>query len=111
MDRVAALDLRFRAHLDLARTALAIERYRLATGAVPSELDELVPEHLQEMPLDPFDGRPIRYRRTESLHHPGRRPGRRRRQPWRGQTRRTLRLALHRDAIGKGCGFGPRMAE
>ena len=66
MDRVAALDLRFRAHLDLARTALAIERYRLATGAVPSELDELVPEHLQEMPLDPFDGRPIRYRRTES---------------------------------------------
>ena len=66
MDRVVVLDLRFRAHLDLARAALAIERYRLARGTVPGELDELVPEYLQEVPLDPFDGQPIRYRRTES---------------------------------------------
>jgi len=65
MTRVAELDLRARAHLDLARTALAIERYRLATGKVPEQLEELVPQYLEQVPVDPFDGRPIRYRRTD----------------------------------------------
>jgi hypothetical protein len=65
MTRVAELDLRLRAHLDLARTALAIERYRLATGNVPDKLEELVPQYLEQVPLDPFDGRPIRYRPTQ----------------------------------------------
>jgi len=65
MSRVAEQDLRVHAHLDLARTALAIERYRLATGAVPDRLEELVPQYLEQVPIDPFDGRPIRYRRTE----------------------------------------------
>jgi hypothetical protein len=63
--RVAELDLRARAHLELARTALAIERYRLARGQVPQRLEELVPQYLPEVPSDPFDGNPIRYRRTE----------------------------------------------
>jgi hypothetical protein len=63
--RVAELDLRARAHLELARTALAIERYRLAGGKVPARLEELVPLYLKEVPSDPFDGNPIRYRRTE----------------------------------------------
>jgi len=65
MGRVAELDLRARAGIDLARTALAIERYRLATGKVPERLEELVPQYLEEVPTDPFDGRPIRYRRTD----------------------------------------------
>jgi hypothetical protein len=65
LDRVAQLDARARSHLDLARTALAIERYRLATGKVPERLEELVPQYLKEVPIDPFDGQPIRYRRTD----------------------------------------------
>ncbi len=65
MERVAELDLRAHAGVDLARTALAIERYRLATGRVPEKLEELVPQYLKEVPIDPFDGNPIRYRRTE----------------------------------------------
>jgi len=65
MGRVAELDLRARAHLDLARTALAIERYRLVTGKVPERLEELVPQYLKEAPTDPFDGQPIRYMRTD----------------------------------------------
>ncbi len=65
MSRVAQLDLRIHAHLDLARTALALERYRLATGAVPDRLDALVPQYLERVPIDPFDGKPIRYRRTD----------------------------------------------
>jgi hypothetical protein len=62
---VALLDLRHLAHLDLARTALALERHRLATGRVPEQLDDLVPQYLKEVPLDPFDGKPLRYRRRE----------------------------------------------
>ena len=65
LGRVAELDLRARAGIDLARTALAIERYRLATGKVPERLEELVPQYLKEVPIDPFDGKPIRYKRTE----------------------------------------------
>jgi hypothetical protein len=63
---IAALDLRTRAQLDVARTALAIERFRLACGKTPEKLEELVPLYLEQIPVDPFDGRPLRYRRTES---------------------------------------------
>jgi len=62
VQRTVELDLRVRVHLDLARTALAVERYRLATGNVPGHLDELVPRYLEQVPIDPFDGRPIRYK-------------------------------------------------
>ncbi len=59
------LNLRDLVHLDLAHAALAIERYRMAMGNVPERLDELVPQYLQRVPIDPFDGQPIRYRSTE----------------------------------------------
>lgn len=65
LSRVAVLDARLRAHLDLTRAALAIERHRLATGEVPAELATLVPQYLEAVPIDPFDGQAIRYRRTE----------------------------------------------
>jgi hypothetical protein len=65
MGRVAEIDLRSRASIDLARTALAIERYRLVTGKLPEQLGDLVPQYLKEVPLDPFDGKPIRYLRTK----------------------------------------------
>jgi hypothetical protein len=65
LTRVAELDLRARAHLELAKTALAIERYRLARGKLPERLEELVPQYLQAVPSDPFDGNPIRYRPTD----------------------------------------------
>ena len=63
--RIFELDTRIRAHISLARTALAIERYRLATGKMPERLEELVPQHIKEVPIDPFDGQPIRYKREE----------------------------------------------
>jgi hypothetical protein len=42
--------------------ALAAERYRLAHGRWPDSLARLRPALLAEVPLDPFDGRPLRYR-------------------------------------------------
>jgi hypothetical protein len=56
-----------RAHLKgealatLAETAVACERYRLATGELPAKLDDLVPQYLDTVPLDPFDEQPLRY--------------------------------------------------
>ena len=44
----------------MARTALAIQRYRLATGRLPASLEELVPRYIKDVPIDPFDGRPSR---------------------------------------------------
>jgi hypothetical protein len=35
-------------------------RFRLDHGTLPSHLDELVPAYLDAVPLDPFDGHPLR---------------------------------------------------
>jgi hypothetical protein len=53
------------ARLRAARTALAVERFRLATRRLPSALAEIAPRYLPELPLDPFDGRPLRYKILE----------------------------------------------
>ncbi|HEY2951688.1 MAG TPA: hypothetical protein VGK40_03840 [Verrucomicrobiae bacterium] len=52
------------ARLRTARAALGVERYRLAhQGRLPESLAALVPNYLKEVPVDPFDGKPIRYKR------------------------------------------------
>jgi selenoprotein W-related protein len=52
-----------------ARAALvvcAIERYQLDhEDILPDRLDALVPEYLEQIPLDPFDDRPLRYQFIE----------------------------------------------
>jgi hypothetical protein len=45
-----------------ALVAVAIERHRLDhNGALPATLGSLVPQYLKEVPLDAYDGQPIRY--------------------------------------------------
>lgn len=43
-----------------ARVALAAERYRLGRGEWPATLEDLVPEYISTLPLDPFDELPLR---------------------------------------------------
>jgi len=43
-------------------SAVAIERYRLTNGNLPSQLSDLVPTFLPAVPNDPFDGKPLRYK-------------------------------------------------
>ncbi len=62
--RAAELDLWTHTHLAFAETAVAIERFRLATGKTPEQLEELVPQYLQRAPIDPMIDQPVRYRRT-----------------------------------------------
>lgn len=62
-DVLLDLDVCYRAQArqSIARTAIAIERYRRSHGQTPKTLDELVPEFLDQLPVDPFDGAPLRY--------------------------------------------------
>ena len=43
-------------------TALAIERFRLAFGKIPEQLDDLVPTYLDTLPMDPYTDKPIQYK-------------------------------------------------
>ncbi len=51
--------------IDLARTACALERYRLAHGEYPETLDALVPQFIEKLPHDIIGGQPLHYRRTD----------------------------------------------
>ena len=49
-----------------ARAAIAVERFKLAhDGRKPSALTELVPQYLAVVPLDPFSGSELKYRRDD----------------------------------------------
>jgi hypothetical protein len=45
--------------------ALAVERFRREKKQWPDSLAHVCPKYLASMPLDPFDGKPLRYRRVE----------------------------------------------
>ncbi len=64
-ETIVKIDLRVAAGVDCARVALGIERYRLVQGALPKVLDDLVPRYIDKVPIDPFDGKPLRYKLTE----------------------------------------------
>ena len=56
-----AQDAENRSRLVMARTALAVERWRLKhDGKLPANLGELVPDYLPSLPLDPYDGQPVK---------------------------------------------------
>lgn len=66
ISRVYTIELRGIAHLRSARVALAVQRYRLASGKLPDTLGDLVPAYLQAVPTDPFDGKELRYKKLEA---------------------------------------------
>ena len=58
-------DLHVRALREAALSALAVESWRASHGALPDALTDLVPAYLPRVPQDPFDGKPMRYKRLE----------------------------------------------
>ena len=58
-------DLAHMTKLEVAGIALAVERYRLANNALPEQLIDLAPRFLESVPLDPYDGQPLRYRQLD----------------------------------------------
>jgi tRNA A-37 threonylcarbamoyl transferase component Bud32 len=57
--------LGIRAEVRSAIVAVAADRYRQAYGRWPETAAALVPRYLPEVPADPYDGAPLRYRRLE----------------------------------------------
>ena len=56
-----AMFFRARFKLRSCIAALACKSYRAKHGKLPDSLDELVPEFLDEVPLDPYDGEKLRW--------------------------------------------------
>jgi hypothetical protein len=50
--------------VDEAAIACALERYRLANGQFPENLDALVPKFISQLPNDVISGEPYKYHRT-----------------------------------------------
>jgi hypothetical protein len=51
---------------DLAMLACALERFRLAEGHYPDDLNALVPRFVTVLPHDIINGQPLKYRRTDN---------------------------------------------
>jgi hypothetical protein len=66
LTNMVATSLRHRVRLAAARAALAAECYRMDRGDWPLSLGALVPEYLDAVPIDHFDGRPLRLKRTDT---------------------------------------------
>jgi hypothetical protein len=45
--------------------AAAVERFEHQQGDLPGGFDDLAPEYLAAVPIDPFDGQPLRYVRLD----------------------------------------------
>ena len=52
---------RQQAEIRVTFTSLAVRRARMDDGQFPASPEALVPEYLQELPLDPFTGNPLQY--------------------------------------------------
>ena len=52
---------RSRAMRDTTDCILAAKRFELKHGRLPTALSELVPDFLAQVPIDPFDGQPLRF--------------------------------------------------
>jgi hypothetical protein len=50
------------AHTRLLICDLAVRLYRVEHGKLPKRLEQLTPNYLQELPVDPFSGQPFTYR-------------------------------------------------
>jgi len=53
--------------LSAASALLAMKAYKLDKGELPETLEQLVPEYLDAVPIDDFDGKPLRYNAAKKI--------------------------------------------
>jgi hypothetical protein len=64
LGKAASRDADRTANVRVAETAVAVERYRRAnSNTVPDDLMQLVPAWIPAIPCDPFDGKPLRFKK------------------------------------------------
>jgi len=59
--KLASIRCQDETNVAMTRTLVALKAFKTKTGRLPLSLDELVPDYLPAVPLDDFDGKPIRY--------------------------------------------------
>lgn len=55
--------------LQATRIILALRACQLTHGKLPADLNTLVPEFLEAVPIDDFDGKPLRYSAERKIVH------------------------------------------
>ncbi len=60
---------RIRGNINVGATQLliALKCYKIENGDLPETLEELVPEFIDKLPVDGYDGRPLRYSREKKI--------------------------------------------
>ncbi len=53
--------------LAATQALLALRAYEVVEGRLPESLDDLVPDYLDTVPIDAFDGRPLRFRPEQRI--------------------------------------------
>lgn len=66
-DKIRLTDTRRIASTRLLIVELALRAFQVDHGTMPDRLDQLTPEYLKELPVDPFDpqGRPLRFVKSD----------------------------------------------
>ncbi len=52
---------------ELTRTLIALKCYKLIHGELPETLQELVPDYIDEIPIDDYNGQPLRYSQKKRI--------------------------------------------
>ncbi|MEZ6145806.1 MAG: hypothetical protein R3B91_10410 [Planctomycetaceae bacterium] len=65
VDRVVIAEEESKLRMQLVDTGYALAEYRAETGSFPDSLESLVPEQLDELPIDPYSDELYRYKRTD----------------------------------------------
>lgn len=61
LEQVVVAETRGNSNAPLTETAFAVAAYQKREGKFPDNLQQLVPEDLAEIPVDPFTGQPVHY--------------------------------------------------
>jgi len=67
LDRVTAQKCRENCSVAATQILIALKCHTLETGELPDSLDELVPEYFDALPLDDFDGKPMKYSKQNKV--------------------------------------------
>ena len=57
--------MKFDVYSGLCDLALAMSGYRAQNNTYPGTLEELIPEYIDRIPVDPYDGKPLKMRSVE----------------------------------------------
>jgi hypothetical protein len=68
ISRIRVLEADSDARIRMVPIVLALALYKAGTRAYPSSLDPLVPGYLPAIPVDPYDGQPLRYRQSGTAY-------------------------------------------